>query len=333
MFQRDHCQKELPGPPASRTSLPWYYGSDGNLVRKRLWHFRISASPAEAQGDLLTVSPPPRPAPRHAVRTTATRLQPAPRGGQPCLPYRLNSPRELLTGSTAAVGTRGAHREQETTPPLGLRHLNADLERSSGTAKGPAGRTPAPRDARRRRGPSQTPPRGALLARRAEAAKREWQRTPARPGPEAGVGRLGVGPDAAPLPSDTTDRRGGEARGLGQNEKGGPVRHERPSIVWRGLGPAPASRTSPHPSIDLKDRVISSGTEDKKIKGRRGLQEKPVRSAETEHLKDKGHLLLCLYNPKKCAWHTITTLLVSKNGVLGTVQSGLFNCHSDWGPP
>ena len=105
------------------------------------------------------------------------------------------------------------------------------------------------------------------LRRHAEEAKQECQRTPAHRGSDTGVGRLGFGPDAAPLPSNTTDRQGGEARDPGQNEKGGPVCHECPSVVWHGLGPAPASQTSPHPSIDIKDReifVIYGGNEDKK---------------------------------------------------------------------
>lgn len=42
---------------------------------------------------------------------------------------------------------------------------------------------------------------------------------------------------------------------------------------------------------------------------------------DCEHLKDKGHLLLCLYNPKECSWHTVSSqktfvdFLMTKNGL------------------
>lgn len=56
-------------------------------------------------------------------------------------------------------------------------------------------------------------------------------------------------------PRDREERR--EARG--QDEKSGPVRHERPSLAWRGFGPAQESAKSPHRSVDRREGDPGSG--------------------------------------------------------------------------
>lgn len=56
-------------------------------------------------------------------------------------------------------------------------------------------------------------------------------------------------------PRDREERR--EARG--QDEKSGPVRHERPSLAWRGFGPAQESAKSPHRSVSRREGDPGSG--------------------------------------------------------------------------
>ena len=84
----------------------------------------IAHTPACNPGEEGThgqVSPPAH------MRMTPTRHLPL-RGTPACLPYHLDSPRELLTRLTARGGTRGAHWEPEVTPPEGR------LEPARGTA-------------------------------------------------------------------------------------------------------------------------------------------------------------------------------------------------------
>lgn len=72
-----------------------------------------------------------------------------------------------------------------------------------------------------------------------------------------GAGDRGSGPEtSSPHTFRThTSRQVGSARRerrgarRGHNEKSGPVRQERPSLVWRDFGPARESATSPHRSV------------------------------------------------------------------------------------
>lgn len=50
------------------------------------------------------------------------------------------------------------------------------------------------------------------------------------------------------LPHTTAGVSAGRRGARGQSEKSDPIRHECPSLVWRGLGPARESATSPHRS-------------------------------------------------------------------------------------
>lgn len=67
-------------------------------------------------------------------------------------------------------------------------------------------------------------------------------------GGTGGRGRAGFRTPRAP----STHRQREEGRSVegarGQSEKSGPIRHECPSLVWRGLGPARENATAPHRS-------------------------------------------------------------------------------------
>lgn len=171
----------------------------------------------------------------------------APRGrgvkGRLPRPYRLD-PRAVSTGRPdGAAGTGKRHQR------LGLGHLRNDLERSRGTSRRPGEARKAPR----RHGP---PRRGGGKSRKRETRPKPRRRVSAASGDpwprqrrEAGGGgergRAGFRtPAFRTTPSGGWERRGARR----QSEKTGPIRHECPSLVWRGLGPARESATSPHRS-------------------------------------------------------------------------------------
>src|SRR3712207_8947517 len=100
---------------------------------------------------------------------------------------------------------------------------------------------------RRRHGP---PHRGEGrlrdTAKRHRRSIRRVTETPTPPTPQGTGQGSEVGPDSAPLPPPTRhSQRGRTGEGTrGQSEKSGPVRHERPSLVWHGLGPRSEEHTS-----------------------------------------------------------------------------------------
>lgn len=76
-----------------------------------------------------------------------------------------------------------------------------------------------------------------------------------------GAGHRGSGPGTTSprLPHTPLDRSGvrdkrREGARRGHHEKSGPVRQERPSLVWRDFGPAQESATSPHRSVSQSVR-------------------------------------------------------------------------------
>lgn len=92
---------------------------------------------------------------------------------------------------------------------------------------------------------------------RGPATDRGWQARSIRcvSRPQGGVGAGFRTPAFHTPPRDVEERR--EARG--QDEKSGPVRHERPSLAWRGFGPAQESARSPHRSVDRREGDPGSG--------------------------------------------------------------------------
>ena len=110
---------------------------------------------------------------------------------------------------------------RETTPPLGLRHLRDDLERSRGTTEGRS-RTRAGRGARSAAAAEPSPPRGEPLAehtpgRRSESICCVNRPTAPTDAPRRGTGDRRSGPETATqlLPSSpsTTGRGERQARG------------------------------------------------------------------------------------------------------------------------
>ena len=117
-----------------------------------------------------------------------------------------------------------------------------------------------------RAAPEAHPPRGGRGARRRVSAASTRPRAPPSPrDAEAGPrGRAGFRPP--PLPRTTTEaagRREGPASG---SEKSGLIRHECPSLVRRGLGPARESARSPHRSNWKRNPPRGPG------QGRRGTE-------------------------------------------------------------
>lgn len=148
-----------------------------------------------------------------------------------------------------------ARGERETTPPARPRAP----KRTSRSAPGAPPRAKAkqrPHAQRRRRvrrdgGTPRPAPRGGALARgQAREASGECPLRQERP--RGVTPRSGRVPHPFPRPAPhTAARRGGGARGegpAGRARRAVPFAKECPSLVWRGLGPAQESATSPHRS-------------------------------------------------------------------------------------
>lgn len=146
-------------------------------------------------------------------------------------------------------GLRG---ERETTSPARPRAPEGPSWSAPGAPtegqgeRAPARPTGEARAARRRDAPS--PPRGG--AARKTQPGRPARRVSAASQRPRGVNTTEVGPGSAPLPlPHTAIRRGGRGEGpAGRARRAVPFAKECPSLVWRGLGPARESATSPHRS-------------------------------------------------------------------------------------
>ncbi|XP_017901000.1 PREDICTED: collagen alpha-1(I) chain-like, partial [Capra hircus] len=201
------------------------------------------------------VPPPARPHPPRPPR----------RGERARLSLPPRPPRKTATLGTHTPPWRGPEGDaglRETTPPLGLRHLRDDLERSRGTTEGHTrhARTPA-WGAQRGSGGTALPATGRAARRaHAEEAKREQsavsedQRPPLTP---RGRGRetedQGQRPHPTPAFLTLPDgQRGGKTSEgpRGQTEKSGHVHRERPSLVRHGFGSARENTTTPHRSVE-----------------------------------------------------------------------------------
>ena len=155
-----------------------------------------------------------------AVMTTATSRHPAPRGGQACLPYRLNpNPTTAAHWKHSRSGTRGGRWEPKTTSPLGLGPSREGPQRSTATAQGLRGVLT------RRRASS-------TEAGRPEPAAREGAGRP-EPAAREGAGRPGSGwMQHLYLPRTTHNPLAARrVWGPGQNGKSGPVGRAHRSLV------------------------------------------------------------------------------------------------------
>ncbi|XP_052520229.1 collagen alpha-1(I) chain-like [Budorcas taxicolor] len=239
-------------------------------------------SSAGREGSAVQGSGPPR----RSVCAVRARAEPAsrplrglirqgrpPRRGEQArlsLPPRPPVPRrEPLNGTHTPPwhGPEGDTGLRETTPPLGLRHLRDDLERSRGTTEGHARHAHTPAWGAQRGGGGTALPATGRAARRAHAekAKREQsavsedQRPPLTPrGKGQETEDQGQRPHPTPaflltLPDGQRGGVGGEKTSegpRGQTEKSGRAHWERPSLVWHGLGSARENTTTPHRSIE-----------------------------------------------------------------------------------
>ena len=213
-----------------------------------------------------------------AVRARAEPARPAPpqglihqglhdEGNRHASPYRLDPPKKRATLGTHTPPWRGPKGDtglRETTPPLGLRHLRDDLERSRGTTEGHTRHAHTPAWGAQRGGGGTALPATGRAARRAHAEKAKREQSAAsedqrRPLTPRGKGQQetedqGRRPHTQPLPSSPSlmgSGGGRQARGpRGQTEKSGHAHWERPSLVWHGLGSARENTTTPHRSVE-----------------------------------------------------------------------------------
>lgn len=172
------------------------------------------------------------------------------------------TPKARFSTPTTAGGSEQRHRDTGTAPTLSLVHLDRQAGNAPGAPQEAEARSRAVgRGAQRSGGASPSPHRGGgLHPRRRRPPKGQARRVPSRqattthPPPgrqhhkgerEGKRGRAGFRTPAFHAPP----RGGVERRGARrQNEKSGPIRHECPSLAWRGLGPAQESAHSPHRS-------------------------------------------------------------------------------------
>ena len=102
--------------------------------------------------------------------------QPRRRGEQARLSYRLDPPPKREPTHGTHTHHRGGDPRRtpglrETTPPLGLRHLSDDLERSRGTTEGPTRHARAPARGGAQRSSGTALPTAGRAARGAHAGK------------------------------------------------------------------------------------------------------------------------------------------------------------------
>lgn len=205
--------------------------------------------------------PPPR---RAAGRRTHPRPH-LPKGGVGTVdgrasPYRARLPlptplRDVHGhggGPRRGVGVVAGNGERHRR--LGFGHLKGDLERSRGTTESQATRALA-----RRGGAEPTPGAGWGPPAGHSPEARRSVRCVGRPRlRQPHVRGSGTKSGRVPHPCSSTPRRRAGRRGegpRGQSEKSGPIQQECPSLVWRGLGPAQESATSPHRSIRTAGRA------------------------------------------------------------------------------
>ena len=176
-------------------------------------------------------------APPSTACARGTTRRPHPHGGAGGPPLPTPPPAPRTTPPTAVA--RGGRWEQETTPPLGLRHL-----RQPGALQGHHGGPGATRSARpggEQRGVGTALPMAGRAAHHTKPRKASESvrcvRGPRSHGHRGGrTWEGGVGPESTPPPRPPRTATaggggGGARRARGQNEKSGPIRHECPSLV------------------------------------------------------------------------------------------------------
>lgn len=163
-------------------------------------------------------------------------------GNRHASPYRLDPPKKRATLGTHTPPWRGPKGDtglRETTPPLGLRHLRDDLERSRGTTEGHTRHAHTPAWGAQRGGGGTALPATGRAARRAHAEKAKREQSAAsedqrRPLTPRGKGQQetedqGRRPHTQPLPSSPS------LMGSGGKTSEGPPRTDREERT-RSLG-------------------------------------------------------------------------------------------------
>ncbi|XP_046304727.1 collagen alpha-1(I) chain [Marmota monax] len=223
-------------------------------------------------------SPNTRPTPLGTGDDNATR-SPRRGNGQRCRAYRLDPPSEATpllpsgarlrnprrrgeTDSEAAAGRGSGTGTGNSTHRLSLRHLRK--------------RPGAPQEHRSRGAPSRRSSTAAALpgagrATHAALGRPERAASEKHPLRQRTPGARSR-PDSAPPPFPAP-RTGGEARRgtRRQDEKSWPIRHECPSLAWRGFGPAQESTESPHRSAQWAGETQGAGGDPARTASKRSL--------------------------------------------------------------
>lgn len=195
------------------------------------------------------------PPPTERERSTLSSLPPrSPERSNNCSSpsgTRLRNPRRRgETDSEAAAGRGSGTGTGNSTHRLSLRHLRK--------------RPGAPQEHRSRGAPSRRRGTAAALPDAGRATRTALGRPeraaggkhPLRQRTPGARSRPGSAPPPFPAP-----RTGGEGRrgARGQDEKSWPIRHECPSLAWRGFGPAQESAKSPHRSAGWAGETRGAG--------------------------------------------------------------------------
>lgn len=136
----------------------------------------------------------------------------------------------------------------ETTSPLAFGHLGGAPGALQGHRRRHTDKARAPRAGARALG--RQPPRWERLSRdtnrraRVSTVRRLSPADSVRTRPQSQV--CGI---LRPCLPPTATQWGGEARGPGAEQKSGAIYRECLSLLWRGIGPAGESKTSPHPCL------------------------------------------------------------------------------------
>ncbi|XP_042098602.1 collagen alpha-1(I) chain-like [Ovis aries] len=182
-------------------------------------------------------------------------------GNRHASPYRLDPPKRepLGTHTPPWRGPKGDTGLRETTPPLGLRHLRDDLERSRGTTEGHTRHAHTPAWGAQRGGGGTALPATGRAARRAHAEKAKREQSAAsedqrRPLTPRGKGQQetedqGRRPHTQPLPSSPSLMGSG-----GEDKRGAPADrprradtltgNARPRLARLRLGPGEHDHTT-----------------------------------------------------------------------------------------
>lgn len=237
-----------------------------------------SSPPAEVGKSAQAPARPTLPTPLGTGDDNASR-SPRRGNGQRCRAYRLDPPSEATplfppgtrlrdprrrgeTDSEAAAGRGSGTGIGNSTHRLSLRHLKK--------------RPGAPQEHRSRGAPSRRSSTAAALPGAGRATHTALGRPERAASEKHPLRQRTPGarsrPDSAPPPFPAP-RSGGETRRgtRRQDEKSWPIRHECPSLAWRGFGPAQESTEPPHRSAEWAGETRGAGGDPARTASKRSL--------------------------------------------------------------